>query len=176
MGVTTFTQDLDAFVLAPKCLPWLDNWSLWKPVEALEGRAHLEEAGDSEEVGFVVYSLAPFPAFIEMGVCCIMFLLWHYSHTMAARHDELHLQTRSQNKPSSLELLVRYFIIHSSKDCTGLPLLREYFQLCPSLSSIFSFCSATKAIQNITAQCGALCTERSPTARHSCCCICILPW
>lgn len=37
-------------------------------MKALEGGVHLEEAGDSEEVGFVVYSLAPFPAFIEMGV------------------------------------------------------------------------------------------------------------
>lgn len=44
-------------------------------MKALEGGAHLEEAGDSEEVGFVVYSLAPFPAFIEMGVSCLMFLL-----------------------------------------------------------------------------------------------------
>lgn len=95
---------------------------------------------------------------------------------MATRRDEQHLQTRSQNKPSSLELLVRYFIIDSSKDCTGLLLLREHFQLCPSLSSIFSFCSANRAIQNITAQCGALCTERSPTAGRSYRRICALPW
>lgn len=64
----------------------------------------------------------------------------------------------------------------AARTAQELLLLREHFQLRPSLSSIFSFCSANRAIQNITAQCGALCTERSPTAGCSYRRICALPW
>lgn len=112
-------QGSDAFALYPKCLPCLDNWSLGKLVKPLEGESHLEVVGDSG-VSLEVYSLAlfPFPSvscFHGAGRAISCSYFHSYSHTMAAGHDELYLQTMGQNKPSSLELLVRYLSVTTTR-------------------------------------------------------------